>query len=56
MHEDILVPLKKRKDEALLLVTKFKDLQVEYEEKKRELEEGPQTKRDWAVALVSFQT
>ena len=52
MHEDILVPLnKKRKDKALLLVTKFKDLKVEYEEKKRELDEGPQTKRDWAVAL-----
>ena len=51
MHEDILVPLKKRKDEALLLVTKFKDLQVEYEEKKKELEEGAQTKRDWAIFL-----
>ena len=51
MHEDILVPLKMRKDEALLLVTKFKDLQVEYEEKKRELEEGAQTKRDWAIFL-----
>ena len=35
MHEDILVPLKMRKDEALLLVTNFKDLQVEYKEEKR---------------------
>ena len=51
MHEDILVPLKKRKDEALLLVTKFKDLKVEYEKKKRELEEGVQAKRNWAGVL-----
>lgn len=51
MHEDILVPLKKREDEALLLVTKFKDLKVEYEKKKRELEEGAQAKRDWAGGL-----
>ena len=51
MHKDILVPLKKRKDEALLLVTKFKDLQVQYEEKKRELDERAQKRRDWAIAL-----
>ncbi|XP_067016737.1 uncharacterized protein [Acropora muricata] len=51
MHEDILVPLKKRKDQALLLVTKFKDLQEEYENKKRELEQGAENKRKWAVGL-----
>ena len=51
MHEDILVPLKKRKDQALLLVTKFKDLQEEYEKKKRELEQGAENKRKWAVGL-----
>ena len=51
MHEDILVPLKKRKDEALLLVTKFKDLKMEYEKKKKELEEGVQAKRDWIGGL-----
>ena len=51
MHEDILVSLKKRKDEALLSVTEFKDLQVEYEKKKRELEQGANTKRKWAVGL-----
>ena len=51
MHEDILVPLKKRKDEALVLVTKFKGLKVEFEKKKMELEEGAQAKRDWAGAL-----
>jgi len=51
MHEDILVPLKKRKDQALLLVTKFKDLQEEYERKKRELEQGAENKRKWAFGL-----
>ena len=51
MHEDILVPLKKRKDEALLLVTEFKDLKEEYEEKKRELEQEAETKRAWAIGL-----
>ena len=51
MHEDILVPLKKRGDEALLLVTKFKELKQEYEKKKRELEQGAKTKRNWAFGL-----
>ena len=55
MHEDILVPLKKRKDEALLLVTRFKDLQVEYEEKKRELEERAQKVSEALIpALENF--
>ena len=52
MHEDILVPLKKRKDHALLLVTKFKELQEEYENKKRELEQRAENKRKWAVGLL----
>ncbi|XP_015768155.1 PREDICTED: uncharacterized protein LOC107346827 isoform X1 [Acropora digitifera] len=52
MHEDILVPLKKRKDEALLLVTKFKDLKEEYERKIRELEQTAETKRSWAFGLL----
>ena len=51
MHEEILVPLKKRKDQALLLVTKFKELQEEYENKKRELEQRAENKRKWAVGL-----
>ena len=51
MHEDILVHFMKRKDQALLLVTKFKDLQEEYERKKREIEQGAENKRKWAVGL-----
>ena len=55
MHEDILVPLNKRKDEALLLVTKLKDLQVEYEEKKKELEERAQKVSEALIpALENF--
>ena len=52
VHEDVLVPLKKRNDEALLLVTKFKDLEVEFEKRKRELEERAQKNRDWAIFLA----
>ena len=52
MHEDILIPLKKRKDQALLLVTKFKDLQEKYEKKKRELEKKAENKRKWAFGLL----
>lgn len=51
MHEDILVPLKKRKDQAMLLVSEFKDLKEEYERQKQELEAAASTKRGWAWAL-----
>ncbi|KAK2566923.1 hypothetical protein P5673_008683 [Acropora cervicornis] len=56
VHEDVLVLLKKRNDEALLLVTKFKDLEVEFEKRKRELEERAQKNRDWAIFFLSFHT
>ncbi|XP_044163367.1 uncharacterized protein LOC122947823 [Acropora millepora] len=52
IHSDILVPLKKRGDDAFLLVTKFKDLKEEYEENKRKLEDGAQAKRNWALVLA----
>lgn len=52
MHEDILVPLKKRKDEAVLVVRELKDLKEEFEKKKKELEETAQTKRSWAIGLA----
>ena len=51
MHEDILVPLKKRKDEAMIMVTEFKDLTEEYERQKKELEGSAGTKRGWALGL-----
>lgn len=52
MHEDILVPLKKRKDEAMIIATELKDIREEYEEKKKELEDQASTKRSWAIALA----
>ena len=52
MHEDILVPLKKRQDEAKIILREFKDLQQEFEKKKKELEERAGTKRNWAIAFA----
>ncbi|XP_078344259.1 uncharacterized protein LOC144629886 [Oculina patagonica] len=52
MHEDILVPLKKRQDEAQIILKEFKDLQMEFERKKKELEDSAATKRSWAIGLA----
>ena len=51
LHEDILVPLKKRQNEAYILVTEFKDLTEEYERQMKELEAAAHTKRVWAIVL-----
>ena len=53
IHEDILVPLKKRQDEAKIILREFKDLQQEFERQKKELEESAFTKRGWAIAFAS---
>ena len=52
MHEDILVPLKKREDEAKVCVSEFKGLQEEFEKKKKEFESAAETKRGWAIGLA----
>ena len=52
MHEDILVPLKEREDQARVIVEEFKHLQGEFERKKKELESKADTKRSWAVGLA----
>lgn len=52
MHEDILVPLKKRKDEAMIMVTEFKDLREEYERQKSKLEAKASDKSIWACFLA----
>ena len=52
MHEDILVPLKEREDQARVIVKELKDLQEEFERKKEELEGKAGTKRSWALGLV----
>ena len=51
MHEDILVPLKEREDQARVIVKEFNHLQEEFERKKKELEGKADTKRSWAVGL-----
>ena len=56
MHEDMLVPLKKREDDARILITEFKDLSKEYEKKKEELVASAMSKRIWAVSLVEIPT
>ncbi|KAJ7382628.1 hypothetical protein OS493_033684 [Desmophyllum pertusum] len=52
MHEDILVPLKKRKDEAMIVAKELTELKAEFEKKKKELEEKANTKRSWAIGLA----
>lgn len=52
MHEDILVPLKKRTDEAKIMVTEFRDLKEEYERQKQQLESSASNKRWWSRFLV----
>lgn len=52
IHEDILVPLKKRQDEAKVILREFEGLQQEYERQKKDLEERAQTKRGWAIAFA----
>jgi len=51
MHQDLLVTLKKRKDQAEVVAREFKDLKEEFERKKKELEAKAKTKRWWALGL-----
>ena len=52
MHEDILVPLKKREDQARLTIKELKHLKREIERKRKELEEKAGSERSWAVGLA----
>ena len=51
MHEEILVPLKKRQNEAQILVMEFEELKIKYEEQKKVLEAKAQSKSLWASFL-----
>ena len=51
-YEATLVPLKKRRDNAWLLVTELEDLERSYERKKRGREDKADTKRDCAIGLA----
>lgn len=50
-HTDILVPLKRRQDQAKLVVAECKDLQERFETKKEECKERGKTKEVWGVGL-----
>ena len=51
LHEDVMVPLKKREDEAKILATEFKDLSAQFARQKEELESSANVKWSWAIGL-----
>lgn len=51
MFENIIGPLKKREDEAKILITEFKVLQQEYERQKEELRLSLDDTREWSHFL-----
>lgn len=52
MHEDMLIPLKKREDEAKALIKEFKNLEMEYRKQEEEFKKNAKTKRGWAFGLA----
>eukprot|EP00794_Sanderia_malayensis_P017325 gene17325-19058_t len=52
IHEDMLTTLKKRKDEASVLVIEMKDLTAEYEKKVQDLKGSANAKTGWAIGLA----
>ncbi|CAB3992352.1 sodium-dependent neutral amino acid transporter B(0)AT3-like, partial [Paramuricea clavata] len=48
MHEELMISLKKREDDAKIIMTVFKGLQSEYEKQKEKLEASAQSKMGWA--------
>ena len=52
IHEDMLTTLKKRKDEAGVLVIELRDLAAEYARKVQNLKDAANTKNDWAFGLA----
>ena len=51
MHEELMTSLKKREDEATVIMKEFKNLQNQFEDKKQELERAARGKIDWALTL-----
>ena len=52
LHEDVMVPLKQKEDQAKVLVAEFQNLAVEYEKQKKEFEDSSSSKMGWAWALA----
>ena len=51
MHEELMTCLKKREDDAKIIMSEFKDLQHEYEMEKRKLKTAAEANMDWALTL-----
>ena len=51
MHEDIMVPLKKRRDSATIMINQFKDLTETYQRQCKQLEGKATNKLEWAQSL-----
>ena len=51
LHEDVMIPLKKREDEAKILASEFQDLSALYAKQKAELEDSANSKWGWAIGL-----
>ena len=52
MHEDLLVPLKKRENDTKIILTEFKDLKNKYEEQKSELEASAKFKYKCGIVFL----
>ena len=52
IHKDILTELKKRQDDAKLLVNEMEGLSADYEKRYEELKAKAETKMKWALALA----
>ena len=51
MHEELMISLKKREDQAKIIMKEFKDLESAFEEQKKMLEATAELNKNWAVAL-----
>ena len=54
MHKELLAPLKKRRDQASLLLNEMTHLVGNFEEKRARLERRAGIKRTWAIILLFF--
>jgi hypothetical protein len=52
MHEVLMTSLKKREDDAKIIMTEFEDLQITFEEQKKILDASAESRMKWAFALL----
>jgi hypothetical protein len=51
MHEELMISLKKREDEAKIIMKEFKDLQTEYEKQEEKFEASAKSKMEWGLSF-----